>query len=528
MTRFNPNPIVVRDNGKPFKIIELAYDYENDDFSILEVCNLSGQVLERYEMNKYTLISLDRKLGSIKLVYKDKVKGYIGEEIINIENVEAVGKVISDEELVYLKLKNAIKQEMDFPSGTDIEVSKHTELLKQATSNKNARIYITSKIRKIITGMNIVPNNKIEDYTYKLYSDLYGMGVIQELDDDIEVGEIMVNAVTFPKFQADIYYIKNQIKHKYNKSFETLEELKNVFSRTIEFNKKELNSVDNAIVEATRPNKDRVNIIIPDASDNWVLNIRKFSNFIPNLGMMKKSGTVDDYIEELMKVLVKGKANIGIGGPMNSGKTTFINFLLTYTDPLERKVVIASVSETDIDRVLKGHDVCIFNVDDEKGFTFEKHLKASMRTTADRVIVPESRGGEFKQVYEANLKTKGNIFTAHALDDESFLDMCVDMYLSSSESKNENSQYIKNKLAKSIDIIIIMTKVGDKIRLQSISEILLNENREYDKMNVLYEYVVDPENPTVGEYRRTDNRLSDSIKKRLNKNGVPMSVMANL
>lgn len=528
MSRFYPNPIVVRNNGKPFKIIELSYDYENEDFSILEVCNLSGQVLERHEVNKYTLISLDWKLGSVKLVYKDKLKGYIGEEVINIQSVEDTGIKLSPEELLYQELKNAIKQEMDFPVGTDIEVSKHTELLKQSTSNKNARVYITSKIRKIITGMNVIPNNEVEDYTYKLYSDLYGMGVIQELDDDIEVGEIMVNAVTFPKFHADIYYIKNQIKYKYDKTFNNLEELKNVFSRTIEFNKKELNSVDNAIVEAVRPNKDRVNIIIPDASDNWVLNIRKFSNFVPNLGMMKKSGTVDDYIEELSKVLVKGKANIGIGGPMASGKTTFINFLLTYTDPIERKVVIASVSETDIDRVLKGHDVCIFNVDDEKGFTFEKHLKASLRTTADRVIVPESRGGEFKQVYEANLKTKGNMFTAHALDDESFMDMCVDMYLSSSDSKNESSQYIKTKLAKSMDIILIMAKVGDKIRLQSISEVMLTENREYDKMNLLYEYVVDPENPTVGKYIRTENRLSESIKKRLNKNGVPMSVMANL
>ena len=69
---------------------------------------------------------------------------------------------------------------------------------------------------------------------------------------------------------------------------------------------------------------------------------------------MKKFGTVDDYIDKLMNVVVKGKANIGIGGEMGTGKTSFINYLLTYTEPLERKVVIASVSETDVERVLKG------------------------------------------------------------------------------------------------------------------------------------------------------------------------------
>lgn len=527
MSKFFPNPIVVNDNGIPFKIIELHHDFEDDAFSLLEIVK-NGQVIEKHEVNNSTLITLDKSLGYVKLIYKHKEKGTISEETINTQNKQEKVLTISNGEKVYSELKEIIKQEMDFPDGTESEVSKHTELLKQATSNKNARIYIISKIRKIVTGMNLISSSEVEDVTYRLYSDLYGMGVLQELDDDIEVGEIMVNAVTFPKFNCDIYYIKNQIKYKYDKTFDNLEDLKNVFSRTIEFNKKELNSVDYAIVEAVRPNKDRVNILIPDASDNWVMNIRKFSNFVPNLNMMKQSGTVDEYIETLSGVLVKGKANIGIGGEMGTGKTTFINFLLTYTAPIERKVVIASVSETDIERVLKGHDIVILNVNDEKNFTFERHLRASLRTTAKRVIVPESRGGEFKQVYEANLKTKGNMFTAHALDDESFMDMSVDMYLSSCDSKNESGEYIKNKLAKSIDVVYIMRTVGDKIRIKSISEVLVNEKGEYAGMNCLYEWCFDPERPLDGFYKRTENRLSERAKKRLNENGVPMSMLKNL
>ena len=170
-----------------------------------------------------------------------------------------------------------------------------------------------------------------------------------------------------------------------------LKELENVFRKVVEFSKKELNSTDNAEIEAVRPNRDRVQIIIPDASENWSLNIRKFNNFVPNMEMMRKSGTIDDYNDRLFSVLVRGLANIGIGGFMGTGKTTLINFLLTYTDPITRKVVIASVNETDIDRVLKGHDVIVLNVDEEKGFSFENHLKASLRSTADRIVVPESR-----------------------------------------------------------------------------------------------------------------------------------------
>lgn len=526
MIRFTPNPIVVRKDNKPYRLIELDFDFQEKDF-LVEIYDKQSKLILKTIVNVDTFINLDYNLGTIKMVYKDFNNSVLFEKIVNLQEKEDV-LIIPEEDELISKLEAIVKNKMDYPEGTSEEIKVHTEMLKKAIIDKNARVYVMSKIRQIVASTNLVKQDELEKYVYKLYANLYGMGVLQELDDDIEVGEIMVNASVFPSFRCDIYYIKGGKKYKYNKSFRNLNELEQVFARTIEFNKKELNSIENAIVEATRENKDRVNIIIPEASENYILNIRKFSNFVPNLENMKKFGTVDDYIDKLFNVLVRGKANIGIGGEMGTGKTTLISYLLTYTEPIERKVVIASVSEIDIERVLKGHDVVILNVNEEKGFTFEKLMKASLRTTASRVIVPESRGSEFRQIYEANLKTKGNMFTAHALDDYSFLDMCVDMYLSSGMSQNENSEYIKNKLAKSIDIIVIMRKVGDKIRIKSISEVLLDEKKNFDRMNVLYEWKYDPENPLEGHYETTGNKLSDALKQRLNENGVPMSMMKDL
>lgn len=527
MKKFMPNPIVIKDNGVTTKIIELSLDIQEQFFTI-DVLDSNERLIKRYEMDETTFISIDKSYGEITLIYRDKNEDILKKETIDLTINEIKKELLIKDNKVETVLTNLVKQEMDFPSGTQSEIRQHTEMLKTATMDINARNYVMSKIRKTIVASDLVVTNEIEKYVYLLYSNLYGMGVLQELDDNIEIGEILVNATTFPTFRSDIYYIKDGIKYVYDKAFNNLEELKNVFSRAVEFNKKELNSVENAIVEATRANKDRVNVLIPEASENYILNIRKFSNFVPNLQMMHKSGTVDSYIDKLMGVLVRGKSNIGIGGEMGTGKTTFINFLLTYTEPIERKVVIASVSETDIERVLKGHDIVILNVNEEKDFTFDKLIRASLRTTASRIIIPESRGGEFKQVYEANLKTKGNMFTAHALDDESFMDMCSDMYLSSSDASNESSEYIKNKLSKSIDVVVIMRKVGDKIRIKSISEVVLDEKRNYKQMNPLYVWDYDPENPLDGQYVRTENRLSEEFKKRLNENGVKLSEMTDL
>lgn len=521
------NPIVVKKQGKKFKLLELKLELGRD-FQILEMYDLKGRALGKYNVRENDLLSVDGELEHVKFVYRTSDGEHVDEETVQLLKAEERDVNLTPEQKKYEEIKERIMRVMERPEGTQTEIAKHTELLKEATVSNGARLYVLSKIRKQLMLWNVVSRSALDDYAYKVFSDLYGMGVLQELDDDENVGEIMVNAVTFPEFRADIYYIKRQVKYKYDHSFKNLSELEKVFDRVIYFSKKERNNVENAIIESTRPNRDRVNMITPNASDNWLLNIRKFTNFVPNMEMMKKSGTVDNFIDSLMGVLVRGKANIGIGGAMGTGKTTFINFALTYTDPLERKVVIASVSETDVDRVLKGHDVPVFNVDDERGFTFDKLLRTSLRTTADRVIIPESRGGEFKQLYEANLKTRGNMFTAHALDDESFMEMCVDMYMSSPDAGSESSHHIKNKLTKGIDIVIIMRKVGNNIRIKSLSEVKVNKNGEYDGMNQLYVWSFDPENPLEGKYARTDNRLSTRLKILLNENGVPMSEMEDL
>lgn len=523
MMKFNMNPIVVKDNGKPYKIIELDNNIE-ENISVIEFRKKDNTLISSHSISMATLLSLDKNDGNVIILYKNEADQLIGEQVIDtlsIEDITVVDNAIDD---VYSRVKEKVSIEMDNPRGTDIEVSRHTQLLKQVTYNKNARIYVMSKIRNIITSMALVDGSDIENITYKIYSDLYGMGVLQELDDDLTVGEILVNAVTYPTFKSTIYFYRDNVKYKYDKEFTNLSELKMIFNRTIEFDNKQINAVEYAEIDAIRPNRDRVHIIVPGASENWLLNIRKFSNFIPNVASMKNKGTIDDYLEELTELAVNASANIGIGGPMNSGKTTLINYLLTYTKPIERKVVIASVAETDVERVLKGHDVCILNVNDEKNFSFKKHLKSALRTSASRIIIPEARGEEFRQVYEANIKTKGNMFTVHVLDEEDFLDMCVDMYNSSGQC-NDTGTYLINKLAKSMDLVFIMRPVGDSIRIKSVSEVLIDEKGEFKGMNVLYKWSFDPENPMVGHYERTANRLSERTKKRWNEAGIKKSIL---
>lgn len=525
------NPIAIKEGLQTIGFIRIPFSVNENQMRII-IRTTDGKMLVNQLIQSADMYSVDVGLSEVEVRIQD-IKQMLDVYMDIFDLKKLAGKdadynskasIRKNEEEMYNYLYEKVSAMMDNPGGTPEELERHTEMLNKATKDARARQYVESKIREEVMREESLNASEIDYYTQKLYAYMYGMGVLQELDDDKEVGEIIVNCYRYPTFESNIYYYRNQKKYKYDRKFNSFEEMYGVFERAVSFENKELNSVENAQIETIRANRDRVNIIIPEASESYVMNIRKFGNFVPDLENMKKSGTIDDTLEKLISVLVRGKANIGIGGGMNTGKTTQINYMLTYTDKEELKVVVSSVAETDVERVLKGHHLVILNVNEEKGFTFNRQMRAALRTTASRVIVPEARGSEIRQVYEANVKTRGNIFTAHALEDEAFLDMITDMYL---DGVNSNYEYIKQKLAKSMDIVVIMKTVGDKIRIKSLSELCFDEKNQYTHMNCLYEFVQDKEDVTNGYYRRTSNRMSERLKRKLNE-FIPYSEIEDL
>lgn len=529
---FIRNPIVVVDDQKAaYKIIELDHR-PFFDFKVLKIFDMNKNLIHQAAFKSKASrkdIRLSRQLGMVEFAYYDDQDAEIDSVKKDLRYSELHDEFFDPEmERVYHAMSDVRKQ-MDKIEGTQLNKESHNNILSRATIDKKARDYVITKIKTIISQLNYIEKDEINDFTYQVYAQLYGLGAIQELDDDPEVGEIMINASPYPAFHCDIYYIKNQIKRKYEKTYHTEADIKSLITKLLEFEHIQYNTTEKCMIEAMRPNRDRVNIIAPSAAENYSINIRKFRNFTPTIESMKKVGTINQTIDALFDVLVKGKCNIGIGGPMGTGKTTLVNYLLTYTDPIERKVVIASVSETDIERVLKGHDIVICNVNEDKGFTFAKHMQASLRTTASRVVIPEARAGEFLYIWEANMKTRGNLFTGHALDEYGFVDVCVDMYMSGGKSANDSTDHVKDKLSQAIDVIVMMQLVGNQIRIQSISEMLTNNDGTYAGLSTLYEWMQDPEYPmSQGCYHATGNQLSGKLMQQLNKAGIPMSKLKEL
>ena len=526
--------IILKDKMNVVGFVDFDHDFEFEGLKIKVIPENAKDNESHVEISSAGKIrSYNIDDGDFKIVYYDKETNPNGLEKYakHVQRVEIKKYIIQGEDVlqnqsVKQKIYSLVKDNLDNFGTNQAEKEMHLKILRTVTSDPQSRKYLLNKIEEIILNSQIIKKEHIEGVSQEIYSKFYGMDIIQELDDDPEVGEIMVNAWTYPKFRCDIYYIKNQVKHFHEETFETFDDMMRVFKRSVEFAGAEINEVDSPQIEAERANRDRVTITVPLASENYSMNIRKFSNFAPTSEEMKKAGTVTDEMEPLIQAIVRGKANIGIGGAMGTGKTSLIQYLLSLTHKIERKTVIASVSEMDIERVLKGHDIVILKINEERNLTFAKQISTALRTSAGRIIIPESRSDEMKSIYEASLKIKGNMYTSHASSAREFLTSSTNSYLASEKNVQYTFKEAIDKIADNLHVIFIMRTVGASIRIDSISEVVV-EDGVYKDINDLVVWEYSEENPLEGRYVMK-NKMTSRLKHILNKNGIPMSSLNNL
>ena len=133
------NPIKVVDNDKTVRIIETTKEFKKEIATVV-IATLHDIPIHKYEdVDNSTFIVLDEKLHEVKINYYDLEGNYLDYETVELFD-KSVVETLSDEEKLYEEIKIRIKQEMDMPRGSELEVSNHTELLKKRTVDKNARV----------------------------------------------------------------------------------------------------------------------------------------------------------------------------------------------------------------------------------------------------------------------------------------------------------------------------------------------------------------------------------------------------
>lgn len=399
----------------------------------------------------------------------------------------------------------------------------HTQMLINCSAgDESAKKYILTMIRNVLVMIPTIEDN-IEELTNKIFANKWGLNIVEKYNLP-EVDEIIIHGKkVLLKKQGEIVEVPDK--------FKDIKEAESVIRRSLEYDKtKDLNQ-NNAIIEAKRDEgqgiNTRINAVVDPVGKYPYFNYRKFDSFFPSTENMIKSGTLISDQVEILSTLVKGRANILIIGEMESGKTTFINWLMQFIP----ENLITGIMETRRELypdVLYPNKHWVQLEEVLPKYPMSELFKTMLRMSVDIMIVGESRGNEINELINTMARGhSGSMSNLHSIDEITVFDDIADMILES--GKVVDLKATKYRVARAVDIIVKLRKLpsdnNNKRRkvCAGIYEVVTDpENMRYNSIP-LFEFEIDEENPSGGGRHIRKGTISAGLRKKLNSYGVKMS-----
>ncbi|MDF2558066.1 MAG: putative secretion ATPase [Bacillales bacterium] len=391
-----------------------------------------------------------------------------------------------------------------------------TNLKKSVLDKLNLSNYsddqLFEEIEKIVfneTKSSFLSINQKIDLVNRIFSQIRGFGLLDEILKDKEITEIMING------PDAIFVEKNGKLEKLDLSFESIQNLEDTIQKVVGRSGREVN-LSQPIVDTRLPNGSRVNVVLPPIALNGpVMTVRKFSDTPMTFSQLIKYGSITEEIADFLEKIVKAKYNIFISGGTGSGKTTFLNALSNFIPKDERIITIEDSAELQITELknLVRLETRNENSSGTGKVTIRDLIKSSLRMRPERIIVGEVRGEEAIDMLQAmNTGHDGSISTGHANSSKDMLSRLETMVLMGMEGLPIEA--VRQQIASAIDIIIHLSRLRDKSRKAlEITEIGISDGKYV--LNKLFEFVEDQSSSldkVCGKLKQTKNDLINKSK----------------
>jgi pilus assembly protein CpaF len=246
------------------------------------------------------------------------------------------------------------------------------------------------------------------DVIERLELEVFGAGPLESLINDPAITEIMVNR------HDQIFFEQNGQVKKHADHFSSELSYKNFVTRF---------SVENSLnLDLDRPTGNgrwrnfRFHLLQPPLSKSFVLTFRRQRFFAAGLHHFRTDTWAPGKALDLISHWVRGKKNVLVVGPTNTGKTTLLSGLLSLLPDTDRVVVIE-----DTDEVVPPNPLAVkLLTRDGRGSNLKTIAQSdlvveALRMRPDRLVMGEMRGAEAKD-YLLALSTGhgGSLATLHA------------------------------------------------------------------------------------------------------------------
>jgi flagellar protein FlaI len=309
-----------------------------------------------------------------------------------------------DEKVLYNKIIEALQLELSAPRD-DVDPKK----------------YFATQAKLIADRYQLVQQKNVTvswaKILYYAERDMVGFGAIDPLMRDPAIEDISADGTNKPFF----VYHRRYESLPTNLVFLNGDKLDDLIVRLVHMSGKHVSTAF-PIVDATLPGRHRLAAtfrreVSPQGS---TMTIRKFREDPITIVDLINFGVLNYTMAAYAWLLLENRATAIVVGATASGKTTFLNALLSMVNPLSKIVTIEEVQEINIDHINWAPLVSrlSYGISEESiGEISVFHLvKAAMRMRPDIMVVGEVRGEEAYALFQAISTGHGGLATLHAED----------------------------------------------------------------------------------------------------------------
>lgn len=389
------------------------------------------------------------------------------------EKVEKIEQEETKETI--LKLNEAIIRVQEIFINTDEMTNEYKQKLQTyaMSGDRESRKILKEKIKEIIEDNKIV----VKGYSTKelvnlIYSERYGLGILQKYYEDNEVDEIRVNRVD------SIRIVKKGIPYKIKERFKSEEEIEKIIKRMIMDDIGVSLDKSNPRVESVLKDGSRLTAVCYPVSKSWSFVLRKHDSFEMTLENYIKVETLNKYVWDRLSMLAKGGAKMLFCGNVGAGKTTLMKKIIGEVDENLRIGVLGTDIELNLTEEYPDRDIIELEEQPHLGVNMKELFSTILRESIDVLVVEEFRGaGEAIEAVRACTRGMPNAFTtAHFNSPEEAIEGTALFMLE--EGLNLDLNLAKIRVARAFNIVVQLfgDTITGKKKLISITEVGVDKN----------------------------------------------------
>lgn len=395
------------------------------------------------------------------------------------------------EKKIFKRLKQGLEEK--------IETSLSSFSSKEETIN-----YLKEKINSIRKELGIqIEKKEYMKIMYYIYRDFVGLNEIEPLMHDPYIEDIGVDGTNIP-----IFIVHSKFGNiKTNVVFKDEETLRKLVIKLAERCGKYI-SYANPIADGSLPDGSRVNASLTEdvTAKGPTFSIRKFQEVPYSAVDMVDLGTANLKMMAYLWFILEHSKSMLISGGTATGKTSFLNSIVTFIPPEEKIVSIEDTRELQLP-----HENWIpsvarsgYSKGEEENISMYRLLKESFRQNPDYVIVGEVRGEEASVLFQGMSSGHPSLGTMHASSPSTVIKRLVTPPINLSPT-----------LVETLDVIIILNRAKEisknSRRVQAIYEIEKITEDQSARTNEIFSWT--PIDDTF-EFKGTDDSVVfDSIQR---------------